>query len=48
MYLRPSTGKCDEEYFGLHDLSDTKSDIYVVLEDNGISTHISQSHDAWR
>lgn len=41
VYLRPATGKCDVEWSGPHYVTDIRSRVSVVLNDDGISRHIS-------
>lgn len=41
VYMRPSTGKCDEEWSGPHVVTDLNSSVSVVVNDDGVSRHIS-------
>ena len=41
VYLRPPAGKCDVEWSGPHYVTDIRSRVSVVLDEDGISRHIS-------
>lgn len=41
VYLRPPSGKCDEDWSGPHTVTDLRSNVSAVINDDGVSRHVS-------
>ena len=41
VYLRPPSGRCDEEWSGPHRITSVNSAVSVIINDDGVSRHVS-------
>ena len=41
VYLRPPSGRCDDEWSGPHIVTSVRSSVSLVIDDDGVSRHVS-------